>query len=83
MKFSYSNLNIFAENNASRYAAELFSNEIFKRTSVKPNIVEIKENAFVAFVTDGSIEDKDTFIITESNGTLTVTAKTIRGLIFG
>ena len=83
MKFSYSNLNIFAENNASRYAAELFSNEIFERTNVKPGIVESKENAFVAFVADGSIEDKDTFIITESNGTLTVTAKTIRGLIFG
>ena len=83
MKFSYNDLNICAKNDGSRYAAQLFSNEIFERTSVKPSVVESAENAFVTLVTDDSIEDKDTFIITENNGTLTVTAKTIRGLIFG
>lgn len=83
MKFSYDNLNICAKDKDCLYAAELFSNEIFERTKVRPHIVDISENAFITLVTDNSVDNKDTFIITESNGNLTVTAKTIRGLIFG
>ncbi len=83
MKFSYDNLNICAKDKDCLYAAELFSNEIFERTKVRPHIVDIYENAFITLVTNNSVDNKDTFIITESNGNLTVTAKTIRGLIFG
>ncbi len=83
MKFSYDNLNICAKGKDCLYAAELFSNEIFERTKVKPHIVDISENAFMTLVTDNSVDNKDTFVITENNGNLTVTAKTIRGLIFG
>lgn len=83
MKFSYTNLNICAGNNESLYAAELFSNEIFERTRVKPSVTNASKNAFVTLVTDDSVDNKDTFIISESNGGLIITAKTIRGLIFG
>ena len=54
MKFSCDNLNICAKGKDCLYAAELFSNELFERTKVKPHIVDISENAFIVnqFKTD-------------------------------
>lgn len=83
MKFSYDDLKIYAVGNNANYAAELFSDEIYKRTKVKPTLNDTEENSFISFVTDENIENKDSFTITENNGCLTITAKTIRGLIFG
>lgn len=83
MKFSYDNLKICTKSKDSRYAARLFSDEIFKRTKLRPSIVDISEDAFVTFIIDKSIDNKDFYIISENNRNLTISAKTIRGLIFG
>ena len=83
MKFSYDNLTICAKGKDGQYAAELFSDELFIRTKLRPSIIDISEDAFVTFIIDSSIDNKDFFIISENNGNLTISAKTIRGLIFG
>ena len=83
MKFCYNKFNIYAADKNCLYAAELFSNEIFERTKIKPDLIGASESAALTFITDETIENKDQYTITENNGNLTITAKTIRGLIFG
>ena len=83
MTFNYNNLVIRADNEVSLYAAELFSEEIKARTGKTPEISADAEKPFITFTIDEESDNKDVFVITENEYGLTITAKTIRGLIFG
>lgn len=81
MTFNYNNLVIRADNEVSLYAAELFSEEIKARTGKTPEISADAEKPFITFTIDEESDNKDVFVITENEYGLTITAKTIRGLI--
>ena len=83
MKFIADSFYIYAEHNTGIYAAELFSEEWKLRTGFLPKMAENAEKANLIFNFNNDLNDKDFFIIDEINSTLRITAKTIRGLIFG
>lgn len=84
MKYNFTNLNIEAADKDSVKAATYFAKEIKKRTGKSLPIFE-KAPAFpkMIFKTDETIENKDYFNIYQTEGEVIVTAKTIRGLIYG
>lgn len=82
MKFYADNLKVFAKAQQEILAAQLFCEEWNKRTGFTPEISELKSADFI-FNIDESIENKDTFIITLSGSQFKISAKTIRGLIYG
>lgn len=83
MLFDYTDLIICAETTGELYAARLFSEEIKLRTGVSPQILPHGKNFFFAFSIDTTLADKDVFEIAEKDGGISITAKTVRGLIFG
>ncbi len=82
MKFCADNLNIFAESPEEISAFDLFCNEWSMRTGFLPKSSP-KSSAQFIFRINEAIESKDTFVITFSDSQFTISAKTIRGLIFG
>ncbi len=83
MKFSVSEFVISATCPAGLKAAELFSGELKKRTSLDIIIKNEPTTCFVAFKTDDGIHDKNQYTVTFIDNGFTITAKTVRGLIFG
>ncbi len=84
MKYNFTNLNIEATSKDAVKAATFFAKEIKKRTGKSLPVFE-KAPAFpkIIFNTDENIENKDFFSVQQSEGQVIITAKTIRGLIFG
>ena len=84
MKYNFTNLNIEASGKDALKAATYFAKEIKKRTGKSLPVFE-KAPAFpkIIFKTDENIENKDFFNIIQTEGQIIITAKTIRGLIFG
>lgn len=83
MNFSVNEFIISASCPVTSQAAELFSKELRKRTSL--NVIIKTENApcFVTFKTDADILSKDQYTIICNETGFEIIAKTIRGLIFG
>ncbi len=77
------NITIYAQTEQEKYCAELFSEEWKTRTDITPQLCSSPDNANIIFCIDESIENKDTYIINETEKGFTVSAKTIRGIIFG
>ena len=84
MKYNFTSLNIEAVGKDALKAATYFAKDIKKRTGKSLPIFE-KAPSFpkIIFKTDDSIESKDYFSIDQSEGVIAITAKTIRGLIYG
>ncbi len=84
MKYNFTSLNIEATGKDAVKAATYFAKEIKKRTGKSLPIFE-KAPAFPKLIlkTDNTIENKDYFSISQSEGEIVIIAKTIRGLIFG
>lgn len=83
MIFRFKELNICANTPAAFKAAELFSKELKKRCSLNVTITDEAEHCFVVLKTDELIRHKDQYSITALDYGYEITAKTIRGLIFG
>ncbi len=64
-------------------AAEFFAKELGKRTSIPVAITEEAVPCFVTFKTNPDISSKDQYTIARTQTGFEITAKTIRGLIFG
>jgi hypothetical protein len=77
------NIYVHTKTETEKQCALLFSEEWAKRTSVMPVLCDTVEKAHFVFSIDDTIENKDSFIIKETENGFTITAKTIRGLIFG
>ncbi len=77
------NICFYAETETEKQCAMLFSEEWSKRTGVIPVLCDAAEKAHFVFSIDDTIENKDIFIINETENGFVITAKTIRGLIFG
>ncbi|MBR3974311.1 MAG: hypothetical protein IKJ88_00460 [Clostridia bacterium] len=84
MFFDFTSLEIFAESQTEKKAALLFADEIKLRTAISPRITD-KSSAFpcVRFVENKEIADKDCFVLSLNENTLTIEAVGIRGLIYG
>lgn len=84
MTYNFTQLNIEATGKDAVKAATYFAKELKKRTGKSLPVFE-KAPAFpkIIFKSDESIENKDFFNIHQSEGEIIITAKTIRGLIFG
>lgn len=84
MKYNFTNLSIEAVGKDALKAATYFAKEIKKRTGKSLPVFE-KAPAFpkIIFKTDQYIESKDFFNVSQTEGEIIITAKTIRGLIFG
>ena len=74
---------ISAVDPAALRAAEFFARELGKRTSLPVTITEEAIPCFVAFKTNPHIPCKDQYTIAYTTTGFEITAKTIRGLIFG
>ena len=83
MKYSVTEFIISASDPVTTRAAELFSKELKKRTSLNVVITNEVTPCFVTFKTDETIDNKNLYIIESTNNGFEITAKTIRGLIFG
>ena len=83
MKYSVTEFIISASDPVTTRAAELFSKELKKRTSLNVVITNEVTPCFVTFKTDETIDDKNLYIIEYTKNGFEITAKTIRGLIFG
>ncbi len=81
--FNFTDLTVFAQGGQAEYAAELFSREISKRTDKVPAFTPENTAPKITFIEDISIENKDFYKIEQSENTLKITAKTLRGLIYG
>ncbi len=84
MTYNFTQLNIEATGKDAVKAATYFAKELKKRTGKSLPVFE-KAPAFpkIIFKSDKNIENKDFFNIHQSEGEIIITAKTIRGLIFG
>lgn len=74
---------IYAQTPTEKQCAIEFCKEWVLRTGVKPDFADTPKEAHFVFCEDATIESKDAFTINEGDTSFTVTAKTIRGLIFG
>lgn len=90
MKYDFTNLLVKGDGKDARRAASLLKYELRKRTGRRTSDFTLPENAFGVFgykvielLTDDKIEDKDFYIIEQSENKITISAKTVRGLIFG
>ncbi len=83
MEFKADSFYVYAEHNTGVYATDLFAEEWKLRTGFLPKTAESVEKANLIFNFNNDLNDKDFFIIDETNNALRITAKTIRGLIFG
>lgn len=83
MKFYSADIILFVRTQQEKQCAELFSEEWASRTGVTPRFSDTPSDAHVVFQTDDTIQNKDTFIIDETESGFIITARTIRGLIFG
>ena len=83
MLFSVNDFKICAKDGDTLRAAQFFSKELKKRTSANVTVTSDSTTAFVTFVTDNLIDNKDEYTIAETDRGFIITAKTIRGLIFG
>ncbi len=83
MKLYSENILIYAITQTERKAATFFSEEWEKRTNVKPQSANHPDDADIVFSENEQIENKDTYIIKETEKGLSISAKTVRGLIFG
>ncbi len=83
MKFSVNEFVICATQPDALRAAELFAKEITKRSALNVTITSDDTPYFVSFRLDESIQDKNQYTVSYKNRGFEVTAKTIRGLIFG
>ena len=83
MKIFPAEISIFASSPAEQKAAQLFSMEWEARTGVSPESASCEDDAHFVFCTDSSIDNKDTFIIDETEMGFCIKANTIRGIIFG
>lgn len=84
MTYNFTHLNIEATGKDAVKAATYFAKEFKKRTGKSLPVFE-KAPAFpkIIFRIDERIENKDFFKVQQTEGEIIVTAKTIRGLIFG
>ena len=84
MFFDFTSLAICAKSPTEKKAALLFAQEIKLRTAILPGISDsLSELANVRFVENKEIDNKDCFLLSLENNTLTVEANGIRGLIYG
>ncbi len=85
MTYDFTGLNIIASQPAELYAAELFSDELEKRTGRRPNTGKAFPHPSVAFVTCGAerLPDNDCYEIVQAENAVTVYAHGIRGFIYG
>lgn len=90
MKYDFTNLLVKGDGKDASRAASLFKYELYKRTGRRASEFTCPENAFGVFgckvielLTDDKIDDKDFYLIEQSESAITISAKTVRGLIFG
>lgn len=79
MQYTFENFNIYACTKEEVTAKELFLSELNKRMVPEKNGIA----ATLRFKIDKTIENKDTFIINQDSTEIVISAKTVRGLIFG
>lgn len=83
MEFTVNEFIIRSDNPVTLRAAELFSKELKSRTPLNVTLTDEDIPCFVSFKTDELIDSKDQYIISPARTGFEITAKTIRGLIFG
>lgn len=85
MSFDFTGLNIGAKSEAELYAAQLFSEEIEKRTGKTPDIGKVFPNPIVSFKSckNDRLPNKDCFEIEQDDNSVTIYAYGIRGFIYG
>ena len=83
MKFSVNEFVIRASEPHALRAAELLSKELKKRSALNVTITSEFVPCFITLSTDDSIESKDQYTVSCNGKGFEITAKTIRGLIFG
>ncbi len=83
MNFSVTEFIISASCPVTLKAAELLSKELKKRTSLNVSIKTDTADAFVTLKADEHILSKDQYCISYNTTGFEITARTIRGLIFG
>ncbi len=90
MKYDFTNLLVRGDGKDARRAASLFKYELAKRTGRSASDFSLPENALgvlggkvIELLTDDKTENKDFYIIEQSENAITISAKTVRGLIFG
>ena len=79
----YTNLSICAVSAVEQQAAALFAAEIERRTGKAPTTAQTAEAPCVVFKQDASMENKDAFTITVTDGVLQINGQGIRALIYG
>ena len=79
MQYTFEKFNIYACSKEEVTAKELFLSELNKRMVPKKNGIA----ATLRFKIDETFENKDTFIINQDSTEIVISAKTVRGLIFG
>ncbi len=83
MFVSYDSFYLYAEGAKAQKALALFAEEVQIRMHKQAETVSAAFDADIAFYTDDSIENKDSYLIRRNAaGKFSFTAKTIRGLIF-
>lgn len=83
MKYTFSELNIQATGTQALKAAALLKNELQRRTGKFPEISSDAPSPKFILKTDEKITDKDFYEIVQDEKEIKITAKTVRGLIFG
>ncbi|HZJ78396.1 MAG TPA: hypothetical protein VFD52_06340 [Clostridia bacterium] len=85
MIYDFSEPSIVANSDIPLKVAELFAQEILLRTGKKPQILDNAQNPCICFslCNKDTLKNKDSYLICQDNNKLSITALSIRGLIFG
>ena len=85
MTYDFTALTLQAEGEVCKKAADLFAEEIFIRTGVRPQIEEKSDSPALIFALcdEDVLPNKDSYLLKLEGKQLTVSALGLRGLIFG
>lgn len=73
---------VSASSPCERLAADIFADELLRRTGFRPAVSAERVSPCILFRADESVASRDRFSVTEENGDLVFTAAGIRGLMF-
>ena len=83
MTTDFTGIHVLASTPTERKAADLFVQEIEKRTGKAPDFTESVQEPCMIFCEDNAFTDKDSYSIDVKGGTITVRGQGIRALVYG
>lgn len=83
MSCDFTGLSLCAVTDTERQAAQLFAQELMRRTGSEPPITAQPATVCVRFVQSDALADKDSFSVEQDGTRLTVSGRGIRALIYG